>query len=109
MSRTVSCRWTRSGSSSSRCAQRFPRPEAMRCLWRSLLTFQAERARVYLQEGLGLLRSLDGRSSLCVSTFAGLYRATLERIEARGFDVFDGPPQLSALTKLRIVGAGLRR
>jgi len=46
---------------------------------------------------------------LCVSTFAGLYRATLERIEARGFDVFDGPPQLSALTKLRIVGAGLRR
>ena len=77
--------------------------------WRPLLTFQAERARVYLQEGLGLLRSLDGRSSLCVSTFAGLYRATLERIEARGFDVFDGPPQLSALTKLRIVGAGLRR
>ena len=27
----------------------------------------------------------------------------------RGFDVFDGPPHLSALTKLRIVGGGLRR
>ena len=77
--------------------------------WRALLTFQAERARVHLQDGLGLLRSLDGRSALCVSTFAGLYRATLERIEARGFDVFDGPPHLSALTKLRIVGEGLRR
>ncbi len=77
--------------------------------WRALMTFQAERARVYLQDGLGLLRSLDGRSALCVSTFAGLYRATLERIEARGFDVFDGPPRLSALTKLRIVGEGLRR
>jgi phytoene synthase len=72
--------------------------------WRALMTFQAERARAYLQDGLGLLRSLDSRSALCVSTFAGLYRATLERIEARGFDVFDGPPHLSALTKLRIVG-----
>ena len=77
--------------------------------WRALMTFQAERARAYLQDGLGLLRSLDSRSALCVSTFAGLYRATLERIEAAGFDVFDGPPHLSALTKLRIVGGGLRR
>ena len=77
--------------------------------WRALLTFQSERARVYLQDGLGLMASLDGRSALCVSTFAGLYRATLERIEARGFDVFDGPPHLSALTKLRIVSEGLRR
>lgn len=75
--------------------------------WHSLMTFQAERARAYLQDGLGLLRSLDSRSALCVSTFAGLYRATLDRIEARGFDVFEGPPRLSALTKLRIVGRGL--
>ncbi|HEY6069103.1 MAG TPA: phytoene/squalene synthase family protein, partial [Gaiellaceae bacterium] len=77
--------------------------------WRALMTFQAERARVYLQDGLGLLRTLDGRSALCVSTFAGLYRATLERIEERGYDVFDGPPRLSPLAKLRIVGGGLRR
>src|SRR5439155_17968441 len=75
--------------------------------WRALMTFQAARARAYLQDGLGLLRSLDGRSALCVSTFGGLYRATLERIEARGFDVFGGPPHLSTLTKLRIVGQGL--
>jgi len=75
--------------------------------WHALMTFQAERARAYLQDGLGLLQSLDSRSALCVSTFAGLYRATLDRIEQRGFDVFDGPPRLSALTKLRIVGQGL--
>ena len=75
--------------------------------WHALMSFQAERARAYLQDGLGLLASLDSRSALCVSTFAGLYRATLERIEQRGFDVFDGPPHLSALTKLRIVGQGL--
>jgi phytoene synthase len=77
--------------------------------WRGLMTFQSERARAYLRDGLGLARTLDGRSALCISTFAGLYRATLDRIEARGFDVFDGPPQLSTLTKLRIVGGGLRR
>ena len=77
--------------------------------WRALMTFQAGRARAYLEDGLRLLQSLDGRSALCVSTFAGLYRATLERIEAAGYDVFEGPPQLSALTKLRIVGEGLRR
>jgi phytoene synthase len=75
--------------------------------WRALMTFQAERARAHLHDGLGLLQTLDGRSSLCVSTFAGLYRATLDRIEARNFDVFDGPPHLSALTKLRIVGRGI--
>jgi phytoene synthase len=79
----------------------------MTSAWHPFMSFQAERARAYLQDGLGLLRSLDSRSALCVSTFAGLYRATLERIEARGFDVFDGPPHLSALTKLRIVGQGL--
>jgi phytoene synthase len=75
--------------------------------WHRLMSFQAERARAHLEEGLGLLRSLDSRSALCVSTFAGLYRATLDRIEERGFDVFDGPPHLSALTKLKIVGQGL--
>jgi phytoene synthase len=77
--------------------------------WQALLAFQASRARVYLEEGLGLLGSLDGRSAACVGTFAGLYRATLDRIEARGFDVFDGSVRLSPLTKLRTVGAALLR
>jgi len=75
--------------------------------WQALMAYQAARARSFLQEGLLLRASLDRRSSACVSTFANLYRATLERIEASGFDVFDGPPRLSILTKLRIVGAGL--
>ena len=75
----------------------------------ALLAFQAERARVYLDDGLHLLDQLDRRSALCVGAFAGLYRATLERIEASGFDVFAGPPHLSPLVKLRIVGGGLWR
>ena len=77
--------------------------------WRALMAFQAGRARAYLAEGLRLVEELDGRSALCVSTFAGLYEATLERIEAAEFDVFGGPPRLSPLQKLRIVGSGLRR
>jgi phytoene synthase len=75
--------------------------------WQALMAYQAARARTYLDEGLTLLDYLDARSSACVGTFAGLYRATLERIEAKGFDVFDGPPHLSLLTKLRIVAANL--
>jgi len=77
--------------------------------WQALMAFNASRARAYLKEGLQLLDSLDGRSAACVGTFAGLYRATLDRIEARGFDVFDGPVRLSPLTKLRTVGAALLR
>jgi 15-cis-phytoene synthase len=81
----------------------------MTSAWHPYMTFQAERARAYVRDGLKLLRTLDTRSALCVSTFAGIYRATLDRIEANGFDVFEGPPHLSAFTKLRIVGEGLRR
>jgi phytoene synthase len=77
--------------------------------WRALMAFQASRARAHLEEGLGLLETLDSRSAACVSTFAGLYRATLDRIESRGFDVFEGSLRLSPLAKLRIVGAGLLR
>ena len=75
----------------------------------ALLAFQAARARVYLGEGLRLVDRLDSRSALCVGAFAGLYRATLERIEASGYDVFAGPPHLSPLAKLRIVSGGLWR
>jgi 15-cis-phytoene synthase len=77
--------------------------------WQALMAFQASRARMYLEEGLALLASLDSRSAACVATFAGIYRATLDRIEAAGFDVFDGSLRLSPLTKLRVVGAGLLR
>jgi 15-cis-phytoene synthase len=84
---------------------------AARCTpaWQALMAYQAARARMYLDEGMTLLGFLDTRSSACVATFAGLYRATLERIEAANFDVFNGVPRLSPLAKLRIAGAGLLR
>ncbi|MGZ8717326.1 MAG: phytoene/squalene synthase family protein [Gaiellaceae bacterium] len=77
--------------------------------WRSLMAFQAARARAYLDEGLRLLNSLDRRSALCVSTFAGLYRGQLDRIEANGFDVFGPSCRLSTPAKLAVVLRGLVR
>ncbi len=74
---------------------------------RALLAFQAERARAHLADGLRLLESLDRRSALCVRTFAGLYRETLDRIEAGGFDVFGEKTRLSAPRKLAVVARGL--
>jgi phytoene synthase len=75
--------------------------------FRELMAFEAERARTYLAEGLRLLDSLDRRSALCVGTFAGLYRETLDRIEANGFDVFGEKTRLSAPRKLAVVARGL--
>jgi phytoene synthase len=79
-----------------------PSPE-----FRELMAFQAERARTYLAEGLRLLDSLDRRSALCVGTFAGLYRETLDRIEGSGFDVFGEKTRLSTPRKLAVVARGL--
>jgi phytoene synthase len=77
--------------------------------WRALMGHQAARAREHLAEGRTLLPLLDRRSAACVAAFANLYAVTLDRIEERAFDVFDGPPRLSPLTKVRIVGSGLIR
>jgi 15-cis-phytoene synthase len=77
--------------------------------FRELMAFEAARARTYLAEGLRLLESLDRRSALCVGTFAGLYRETLDRIEASGFDVFGEKTRLSTPRKLAVVARGLLR
>jgi phytoene synthase len=94
----------RYGVSEDTIAAGRPTPE-----WRELMAFQATRARAHLAEGLTLLGYLDRRSAACVATFAGLYRSTLDRIEADGFDVFAGAPTLSPVAKLRVVGAALAR
>ena len=74
--------------------------------FRALMAFQGERARAYLAEGLELLPHLDRRSRACVSTFAGLYEAVLERIEAADYDVFTTRPRVPTARKLRIVARG---
>jgi phytoene synthase len=77
--------------------------------WRALMAFQAQRARVHLEEGLRLLDTLDRRSALCVATFAGLYSGQLDRMEANDFDVFGASCRLSTPAKLAVVARGLLR
>jgi len=79
-----------------------PSPE-----WRGLMAFQAQRARAHLEEGLRLLGSLDRRSALCVSTFAGLYSGQLDRMERNSYDVFGASCRLSTPAKLAVVARGL--
>ena len=68
-----------------------------------IMQFDAQRARAHLEEGLQQLESLDRRSALCVSTFAGLYSGQLDRMEANDFDVFDKSCRLSTRAKLGVV------
>jgi phytoene synthase len=75
--------------------------------WVSLMHGQARRARGLLAEGRRLLPTLDRRSRLCVSTFAGLYEGQLERMEANGYDVFSQSCRLPVHAKLAVVARGL--
>lgn len=75
--------------------------------FRRLMAFQGERARAYLAEGRELLPHLDRRSRACVATFASLYEAILEEIEAADYDVFSRRPSVPTARKLAIVGRGL--
>lgn len=77
--------------------------------WRGLMAHEASRARALLNEGLGLLALLDGRSALCVRTLSGIYAGLLDEIERRDYDVFSSRPRLSALGKMRVIGTGLVR
>jgi phytoene synthase len=77
--------------------------------WQALMAYQAARARTYLNDGLTLLDHLDRRSAACVSAFASLYGAYLDRIERASFDVFSAPLSLSPGAKLQIVARGLLR
>jgi phytoene synthase len=64
---------------------------------------QATRAETLMREGLELLPLLDRRSSLCVRSFAGIYRGLLAQMRSRDYDVFIERPSLSAAAKVKAV------
>nr|WP_202472156.1 squalene synthase HpnC [Streptomyces sp. SID4921] len=76
---------------------------------RSLVAFEAERARDLLDEGIPLVGSVHGRLRLLLAGFVGGGRAALGAITAAGFDVLPGPPKPTAPGLLREVGHVLRR
>ncbi|MGD9695003.1 MAG: presqualene diphosphate synthase HpnD [Thermoleophilia bacterium] len=72
--------------------------------FRALMRAQGERARDYFARGERLLPLLDRRARMCVSMLSGLYRAILETIEQRDYDVLAGRVSLSTPRKLALMG-----
>ena len=66
----------------------------------ALMRFQAERARAYYAQGAKLAALVPVRSRACVAVLQGLYSRLLDRIEANGFDVFQGRTRLPNHEKL---------
>jgi len=64
-----------------------------------LLRFQTARARAYYRESAPLVRLVDARSRGGLRALIGIYARLLDRIEARGYDVFSGRVSLSPLEK----------
>ncbi|MFG2710394.1 squalene synthase HpnC [Streptomyces goshikiensis] len=75
---------------------------------RSLVAFEAERARELLSEGTPLVGSVHGRLRLLLAGFVGGGRAALRAVGAAGFDVLPGPPKPTKTGLLREVATVLR-
>ena len=71
---------------------------------RSLLHAQGDRARKYFASGEALLPMLDRRARACVSMLGGLYRAILDEIEVREYDVMSERIALATPRKLVLMG-----
>ncbi|MFJ6424460.1 squalene synthase HpnC [Streptomyces hydrogenans] len=76
---------------------------------RSLVAFQAERARSLMHAGLPLVGSVHGRLRLLLAGFAGGGLAALDAIAAASFDVLSGPPKPTKPSLTRQAGAVLLR
>ncbi len=70
--------------------------------FREMMAFQVERARALSSNGRNLLPLLPLRSRACVSVLQGLYWRILDRIEARGYDVFSERVRLSTPSKVAL-------
>ncbi|MFD6359596.1 squalene synthase HpnC [Streptomyces roseolus] len=76
---------------------------------RSLVAFQAERARALLHAGAPLVGSVHGRLRLLLAGFTAGGLAALDAIAAAGFDVLAGPPKPTKPSLARQAGAVLLR
>ncbi|MFE7773624.1 squalene synthase HpnC [Streptomyces sp. NPDC057445] len=76
---------------------------------RALVAFEAERARLLLDEGAPLVGSVHGRLRMLLAGFVAGGRAALDAIAAAGHDVLPGPPRPTKPRLMREVGAVLRR
>ncbi|MFD5573233.1 squalene synthase HpnC [Streptomyces cadmiisoli] len=75
---------------------------------RALVAYEAQRARVLLNEGDPLVGSVHGRLRLLLAGFVAGGRAAVRAIAAAEYDVLPGPPKPGKLRLLREVGVTLR-
>ena len=75
---------------------------------RSLLAFEAHRARVLLASGVGLVASLRGAGRLAVAGYVAGGRAALLALERSGYDVLRRSPQAGSWPRLRATATVLR-
>jgi 15-cis-phytoene synthase len=68
--------------------------------WRALMRYQIERNRRLYAEAWPGIALLDGDGRFAIGTAAGLYRAILDDIEARDYDVFNQRAYVSGRDKL---------
>ena len=68
----------------------------------SLMRYQGERAHAYFENGLRLVQMLPRRTRACPAVLGGMYLRLLERIEARGYNVFKERVSLSSREKLAL-------
>ncbi|MCH7996641.1 MAG: phytoene/squalene synthase family protein [Chloroflexi bacterium] len=69
-----------------------------------MMEFQVERARDYFSRSAALLPLLSLRSRVCPAVLRSLYLALLDRIQARGYDVFSSRVRLNTSEKLALTG-----
>lgn len=74
---------------------------------RELLEFEAQRARAYYRAADELLPLIDGDSRAALWVLATIYRTLLDRIEAKGYDVFTERISVSGSAKLAILLRGI--
>ncbi|MGW2486448.1 squalene synthase HpnC [Streptomyces sp. NPDC001606] len=75
---------------------------------RALVAYEAQRARVLLNEGAPLVGSVHGRLKLLLAGFVAGGRAAIRAIAAAEYDVLPGPPKPGTIQLLREAGVILR-
>ena len=74
-----------------------------------LMAFQVDRARRYYEEALPLLALVQASSRACLAAMIGIYRACLEEIPRRRYDVYSRRISLSPWKKIAITARALIR
>lgn len=77
--------------------------------FRRLMEFQVERARSYYDAALPLLPQVQSSSRACLAAMIGIYRACLDEIPRRQYDVYSQRIGLSPWKKISITARALIR